>query len=113
MIIRRIVFTWALTLAAAALAFNTAQAEDAAKDPVVKIENFTFNPPVLTVKPGTTVTFENADDIPHSIVEKDAKFRSKPLDTGDKFTMTFKDAGEVTYFCGFHPHMQGKIIVKP
>jgi plastocyanin len=27
--------------------------------------------------------------------------------------MTFADAGEVTYFCGLHPHMTGKIIVKP
>ena len=35
----------------------------------VKIENFTFNPPELTVKPGTTVTWKNADDIPHSVVE--------------------------------------------
>jgi len=79
----------------------------------VKIENFTFNPPELTVKPGTTVTWENADDIPHSVVENSGKFRSKPLDTGDTFSMTFTDAGEVAYYCGFHSHMTGRIIVKP
>ncbi len=112
MIGRRLLIWLALFLAVA----GPAHADDAvvAKDVVkVKIENFTFNPAEITVKPGTTVTFENADDIPHSVVEKDAKFRSKPLDTGENFTMTFKDEGVVTYFCGFHPHMTGKVIVKP
>jgi plastocyanin len=84
-----------------------------AEEMIVKIENFTFSPPELTVKPGTTVTWENGDDIPHSVVEAGGKFHSKALDTGEKFTMTFADAGELTYFCGLHPHMTGKIIVKP
>lgn len=79
----------------------------------ISIENFTFSPAELTVKPGTTVTWTNADDIPHSIVEDNTVFRSKPLDTGDKFSMTFTAPGEVDYFCGFHAHMRGKIIVKP
>ena len=84
-----------------------------AEEMTVKIENFTFSPAELTVKPGTTVTWENDDDIPHLVVEAGGKFRSKALDTGEKFTMTFADAGEITYFCGIHPHMTGKIIVKP
>jgi len=78
----------------------------------VKIDNFTFNPPEITVKPGTTVVWENSDDIPHSIVEDNAKFRSKALDTGDKFSMLVTDAGEMNYFCGLHPHMKGKIVVR-
>jgi plastocyanin len=84
-----------------------------AEDMVIQIENFTFNPAELTIKPGTTVTWMNADDIPHSVVEDGTKFRSKPLDTGETFSMTFTDAGEIGYFCGLHPHMKGKIIVKP
>ena len=101
-------------ISALVLAFaGPALAADAANQTTVKIENFTFNPAVLTIKPGTTVTFENADDIPHSVVENDKKFKSKPLDTGDKFTMTFNDVGEISYYCGFHSHMTGKIIVKP
>jgi plastocyanin len=84
-----------------------------AEEMIVKIDNFTFSPAELTVKPGTTVTWENGDDIPHSVVEAGGNFHSKALDTGEKFTMTFADAGEVTYFCGLHPHMTGKIIVKP
>jgi plastocyanin len=84
-----------------------------AEDTVVEIENFTFNPPEVTIRLGTTVTWKNADDIPHSVVEDNTTFRSKALDTGETFSMTFANAGEIGYFCGLHPHMKGKIIVKP
>jgi plastocyanin len=85
----------------------------AAEAPQVKIENFAFTPPVLTVKPGTTVTFRNDDDIPHLVVANDASFRSKALDTGDTYAFTFTKTGDYAYYCGLHPHMQGKITVAP
>jgi plastocyanin len=78
----------------------------------VKIDNFTFFPATLTVAPGTTVSWTNDDDIPHTVVAKDKGFRSKPLDTGNQFTFTFATPGEYAYFCSLHPHMVGKIIVK-
>jgi plastocyanin len=84
-----------------------------AEEAVVEIANFTFNPPEITVKPGATVTWKNADDIPHQVVEDNTTFRSQALDTGETFSMTFANAGEIGYFCGLHPHMKGKIIVKP
>ena len=84
-----------------------------AADAQVKIANFTFEPPVLTLKVGTTVTWVNDDDIPHLVSEKDGKFRSSALDTGDKFSQTFSAAGTVEYFCAIHPHMTGKIVVEP
>jgi plastocyanin len=84
-----------------------------AEDARVKIDNFTFSPEVLTIKRGTKVTFENHDDIPHTIVGVGGKFRSKPLDSDDKFSFTFDTAGDFAYFCGLHPHMKGKIVVSP
>ena len=84
-----------------------------AADAQVKIANFTFEPPVLTVKVGTTVTWVNDDDIPHLVAEKDGKFRSSALDTDATFSQTFKDAGTIEYFCVLHPHMTGKIVVEP
>jgi plastocyanin len=84
-----------------------------AKDAKVSIDNFTFNPAVLTVKPGDTVIFENHDDIPHLVVDAGGKFRSKALDTDDKFSVTFDKPGKIAYFCGLHPHMTGTIIVAP
>jgi plastocyanin len=85
----------------------------AAETAVVKIDNFAFTPDNLTVKAGTAVTFQNGDDIPHTVVATDHSFRSKALDTNDSFTFTFTKAGDFTYFCGLHPHMQGKITVSP
>ena len=79
----------------------------------VKIENFSFVPASITVPVGTTVTWENGDDIPHLVVMSDKSFRSKALDTHDKATFTFTKAGEMGYFCGLHPQMHGKIIVVP
>jgi amicyanin len=84
-----------------------------AADAQVKIANFTFDPPTLTVKAGTTVTWVNADDIPHVVSEKDGKFRSPALDTDDRFSQVFSTAGTVEYFCAIHPHMMGKIVVTP
>ena len=78
----------------------------------VEIGNFTFKQPVITVKPGTTVTWANGDDIPHTVVSKDGVFKSKVLDTGDRFSFTFAKPGQFGYFCSLHPHMTGTIIVK-
>ena len=85
----------------------------AAQEPTeVKIDNFVFNPAELTVAVGTTVKFVNHDDIPHTVVDKNKAFRSKAFDTDDAFSFTFASAGTFEYFCGLHPHMVGKIIVK-
>jgi amicyanin len=79
----------------------------------VSIDNFTFNPPRLTVKAGTTVTWTNRDDIPHGIAASNNAFaRSKALDTDDAFSFTFTTPGTYQYFCYIHPHMVGTIVVE-
>jgi plastocyanin len=77
----------------------------------VMIDNFTFAPAQLTVKAGTTVTWTNRDDIPHTVVSA-GKFRSKALDTDDQYSFTFTNAGDYKYFCSLHPHMVGMIRVE-
>ena len=81
------------------------------EDATVTIDNFTFSPPELTVKVGTTVTWKNQDDIPHTIVSA-GKFRSKALDTDDSYSFTFTAVGDYKYFCSLHPHMTGAIRVE-
>ncbi|SFI76741.1 cupredoxin family copper-binding protein [Bradyrhizobium sp. Gha] len=99
-----------LTLAAAILLpLTTARAEGTEME--VHIDNFVFQPAELKIKVGTTVTWTNRDDIPHTVVSA-GKFRSKALDTDDKFTFTFTDAGDYKYFCSLHPHMTGMIKVE-
>ncbi|HEY5225619.1 MAG TPA: cupredoxin family copper-binding protein [Methylovirgula sp.] len=79
----------------------------------VTFDNFAFTPQILQVKAGTTVTFVNHDDIPHSVVSETGAFRSRALDTDEKYTFTFAKAGEFAYFCGLHPFMKGKVVVVP
>jgi len=79
----------------------------------VSIHNFTFTPQTLTVEAGTTVTWNNKDDIPHGIASDNNAFRSKALDTDDIFAFTFTTPGTYKYFCYFHPYMKGTIVVQP
>ena len=78
----------------------------------IEIDNFKFGVASLEVAAGTTVTWTNRDDVPHTVVSSTKVFKSAPLDTGETFRYTFKDAGVFEYFCSVHPHMTGKIVVK-
>lgn len=83
-----------------------------AKNAEIKIDNFSFAPGTFTVAVGTTVTWTNRDDIPHTVVSTDGVFKSKVLDTDEKFSYTFTKAGSYPYFCSIHPKMTGTIVVQ-
>ena len=89
---------------------SLAQAADAS----VNIDNFTFTPATITVAPGTKITCNNRDDIPHTVTDAadPRAFKSQPLDTGDAFSFVFSTPGTYHYFCSLHPHMQGTVVVK-
>ena len=78
----------------------------------VKIDNFSFTPQAITVKAGTTITWTNRDDIPHTVVSDEQLFKSKTLDTDDKFSTTLTKPGTYSYFCSIHSKMTGKVIVE-
>lgn len=78
----------------------------------VKIDNFSFGPQTVTISAGTTVTWTNRDDIPHTVVSNDGVFKSKVLDTDEKFSFTFTKAGAYPYFCSIHPKMTAKVVVQ-
>jgi amicyanin len=90
----------------------TASAQSTPETMDVKIDNFTFGPAELTVKAGTTITWTNRDDIPHTVVSSDKAFKSKVLDTDEKFSSTFRTPGTFSYFCSIHPKMTGKVVVQ-
>jgi plastocyanin len=89
-----------------------AYAQAAPASAEVKIDNFSFGPGALTVAVGTTVTWTNHDDIPHTVVSTDGVFKSKVLDTDEKYSYTFTKAGTFPYFCSIHPKMTGKVVVQ-
>ena len=86
--------------------------EKAATTAEVKIDNFSFGAMNITVAAGTTVTWVNRDDIPHTVVSTDGAFKSKVLDTDEKFSFTFTKPGTYPYFCSIHPKMTAKVIVQ-
>jgi plastocyanin len=110
----------ASAFAAALLGFASlsAMGSDAAKPmnqasgAEVKIDNFTFSTPTITVAAGTQVTWTNRDDMPHTIASDDKLFKSKALDTDEKFSFTFSTPGTYHYFCSIHPKMTGEVVVK-
>ena len=106
----KLILALILTLAVSALAF-TVRTPSINSNEVV-IENFSFEPATLTVKVGTTVTWVNRDDEPHTATANDKSFNSKTLDNGDRFSQEFKAPGTYNYYCALHPKMTGKIIVK-
>ena len=106
----------AILLAAVALAaprgLFAASPEAGVSGVDITIDNFSFTPATVTVKPGTQITWQNRDDIPHTVVSSDYLFRSKTLDTDDKFSFTPSKAGTYVYFCSIHPKMTAKIVVE-
>ena len=98
--------------AAIALSTLASIAPALAADTTITISNFAFTPEETTIPAGTTVIFKNGDDTIHSVVADDGSFHSPALDSGDEFSFTFATAGVVSYHCGLHPFMQGKITVK-
>jgi plastocyanin len=105
--------TIAIVLSLAGSPIVTANAQQApAKTAEVKIDNFSFGPGEFTIAVGTTVTWTNRDDSPHTVVSTDGVFKSKVLDTDEKFSYTFTKAGTFPYFCSIHPKMTGTVVVK-
>lgn len=86
-----------------------AQTSDANK---ILIQEFMFMPNPLTVKAGSTVTWVNMDDEPHTVVSNTAMFRSGALDTKESFSFKFTQPGTYHFTCSIHPRMVGIIVVE-
>ena len=89
-----------------------ARSEDKSSASEVRVDNFSFGPETLSVPTNSTVTWVNKDDVPHVIASNDGLFKSKALDTDDKYSYTFTKAGTYSYYCSIHPKMVGKILVQ-
>ena len=97
---------------AAARAHASAQPQAASGANEVTIDNFAFNPKIVSVKAGSKLMWRNRDDVPHKIQSADNRFTGSPLlDTKAVYSVAFPDSGEFPYFCSLHPVMQGKVIV--
>jgi plastocyanin len=110
---KRILLGYAGAIALMLLAIHASIAGEKPAPNVVTFDNFSFLPRTFTVSVGTTVTWINRDDIPHTVLSTDKKTQVSPaLDTDEEFSYTFTAAGTNDYYCSVHPHMKGTIIVQ-
>ena|SRR2546425_12610251 len=96
-------------LATALLAASHAPASSAAN---VGIKAFKYAPPMLTVPVGTTVTWTNHDEDPHTVTSATGAFTSAGLSNEETFAQTFTRPGTYQYFCALHPHMRATVVVE-
>jgi plastocyanin len=88
---------------------SVAETSDTAK---IVVKDFTFNPTPLTVKAGSTVTWTNMDDEPHTVVSDAGVFKSGGMDTNESFSYKFDKPGTYHFTCSIHPRMVGTIVVQ-
>ena len=82
---------------------------------------FDFSPPFITIKAGTTVTWDNKSIVPHNVFPRqgttspDPAFKSPPTIAAENgtYSFTFTKPGEYQYYCSIHPAMLGWITVEP
>jgi plastocyanin len=104
---------WQAAIAAGLALAALMTAHASASGPVaVGIKEFTFAPATLTVPVGTTVTWTNHDEEPHTVTSATGAFRSAGLSNEEAFSQTFTHRGTYQYFCALHPHMKATVMVK-
>ena len=102
-----------LLLGAMAAVVSYASAEAAPEgSTIVMAKDFMFAPTALTVAAGSTVTWTNRDDEPHTVVSEAGLFRSAALDTNESYSFRFDKPGTYRYTCSIHPRMVGTIVVQ-
>jgi plastocyanin len=89
---------------------TSTEPESTAINHQIVISGFQFEPNELKVSVGDTVTWVNKDIVPHNIaIDTKQKALSPDLQSGDTFV--YKVNKSLTYICGFHPSMKGKLIL--
>ena len=78
----------------------------------LRMLEFTYLPPTVTISAGTMVNWTNGDKVPSDVVANDGSFNSGVMDTGASYNYVFTTAGTYDYHSSLHPTMKGKIIVQ-
>jgi|SRR5690242_9181419 plastocyanin len=113
MTLRQLLLPYIGALFLAALGPCVSRANFGSQEPsIVMAKDFMFAPTSLTVAAGSTVTWTNKDDEPHTVVSESGLFRSAALDTNESFSFRFAQPGTYRYTCSIHPRMVGTIIVR-
>jgi FtsP/CotA-like multicopper oxidase with cupredoxin domain len=91
-------------------------AGNTARHVTVHMAQMRYQPTILHVSSGTTVTWVNDDPYGHTVTsgagrQADKKFDSGDIGPGGQFSYTFQQPGTYAYFCAYHPEMNGTVVV--
>lgn len=78
----------------------------------VVFKNLTFMPSRVTIARGTTVSWQNQDQLTHTVTAADKSWTSPLLQPGAVFTHTFDQPGTYEITCTPHPFMKMTVEVK-
>ncbi len=102
----------AVALVALSLLAPGTEGRAAPPQATVRIQDFAYAPATIRVKPGAVVEWVNEDAEPHTVTADGEAFRSRALDTGQRFTFGFERKGTFEYHCALHPQMTGTVVVE-
>lgn len=93
-----------------------AQVTDAQGDVEIEIEMFSFEPEVVEIGVGETVTWTNQDATRHTATsgidgDPDGTFEVTFDGRDDTASVTFDEPGEYAFFCSPHNFMTGTVVV--
>jgi len=106
---------WFTAVSVAALwgiAICTPSAAETPDSNRIVVKEFMFTPNSLSIQAGSTVTWANMDDEPHTVVSDTGLFRSGAMDTNESFSFKFDKPGTYHFTCSIHPRMVGTIVVQ-
>ena len=81
------------------------------RDVAVVIENMTYTPASLALRPGDRVTWTNRDLVPHTTTARDGRFDSKAIAAGASYTWVASGKGPLAYACAYHPAMVARLVL--
>lgn len=103
--------SYIITLLVIGLLLGVTSAGAQSNQQTVSIRDFSFEPAQLSVEPGTTVTWTNEGNEPHTVTADNGLFDSGVLYPGDSYSVQFDGMGTLSYYCTLHPSMTGGITV--
>ena len=103
--------SYIITLLVIGLLLGVTSAGAQSNQQTVSIRDFSFQPAQLSVEPGTTVTWTNEGNEPHTVTADNGLFDSGMLYPGDSYSVQFDGMGTLSYYCTLHPSMTGGITV--
>lgn len=79
----------------------------------VSMTSICFNPTIIRIDAGTTVTWTNDDPVPHAVSGANVSWGDyESIDQAESLSHTFDVAGVYPYYCFLHPGMIGAVVVE-